>query len=651
MPAAPLWSPTAAWIANTNLAGFLARARERSGLPLEDYEALWRWSVDDLEGFWSLMWDYAGIVSSVEYRSVVEDPRMPGARFFAGSSLNFAENLLAKGAARPDHLALVEVHESGAERTLTYAELTRQAANFAGFLRAHGVQAGDRVAAFMPNRIETLVAMLGSASVGAIWSSCSPDFGFQGVMDRFGQIEPTVLLACDGYTYNGKDYSSIERIATVAKAIDSIRDIVLVPVIGEDPGGRIPGPITPWAAAIETGHDTPDYAQLPFDHPLYILYSSGTTGVPKCIVHGAGGTLLQHAKEHLLHGDLKPDDVLFYFTTCGWMMWNWLASGLLAGATLVLFDGSPAHPDVGVLWRMASKHRLTHFGTSPKFLTACAKADYKPREHVSLPDLRVVFSTGAPLSDELFEWVYEAVKSDLQLASISGGTDIISCFMGGSAIDPVYAGEIQKRGLAMKVAAWAGPDEPVIGQKGELVCTAPFPSMPVCFWNDPDGEKYHRAYFDVFPGVWRHGDFVEVTERGGVIVYGRSDATLNPGGVRIGTAEIYRVVEGLDAVVDSVVIGQRWKDDTRVVLFVVLRDGATLDEALTREIKARIRAECTPRHVPSLVLQAPAIPRTISGKKVEIAVTRVVHGESVANRDALGNPEALDFFAGVLEGL
>jgi acetoacetyl-CoA synthetase len=636
----PLWSPSDAQIAASNLTRFMALASTRSGKSIGDYDTLWHWSITDLDGFWQAVWDFAEVRASVAPEAVIRNPTMPGAEWFVGSRLNYAENMLRR---RDGHTALLEVHESGAERRISYGELADLAAKFAAFLRDSGVEEGDRVAAIMPNRIETIAAMLGAASVGAIWSSCSPDFGFKGIMDRFGQIAPKVLLATDGYNYGGKTFSSIDRIEAVRREIPSLQQVVVVPVVGLSLTSISEG-TTPWSAIADREHAELQFAQLPFDHPLYIMYSSGTTGVPKCIVHGHGGTLLQHAKEHLLHGDLKPDDVLFYFTTCGWMMWNWLVSGLMAGSTLVLFDGSPAHPDLGVLWRMASDHGLTHFGTSPKFLTGCKKAAYHPAEDLDLGALRVVFSTGAPLAAELFDWVYKHVKADVQLASICGGTDIISCFMGGSAIDPVYRGEIQKRGLAMGVQAWDGPDNPVIGQKGELVCTVPFPSMPVEFWLDPDGQKYHRAYFDHFPGVWRHGDFVEITERGGVIVFGRSDATLNPGGIRIGTAEIYRVVEAMAQVVDSIVIGQRWQDDTRVVLYVVLRDGEQLDTVLVKEIKQRIRQSCTPRHVPAVILAAPDVPRTISGKKVEIAVTRVIHDEPVANRDALKNPLALDFF-------
>ena len=624
----PLWTPREDQRRQANLTAFM------EPLGFEDYDALYAWSVAEPAAFWEAVWRFAGVEGSA-WDAVMVPGGMPGTRWFTGSTLNFAQNLLARG----EGTALISVWEDGSEQTLSYADLRDAVARFRAFLVSRGVERGDRVAAFMPNRSEAVIGMLAAASLGAIWSSCSPDFGFNGVMDRFGQIEPKVLLAADGYRYNGKVFSTCDRVRQVDEAIDSIQTVVLVNLVG----GEVPGAVA-WEDALRH-HQPLAFEALPFDHPLYILYSSGTTGVPKCIVHGAGGTLLQHAKELMLHTDVKPQDRLFYFTTCGWMMWNWLVSGLLTGAAVVLYEGSPAHPDLGTLWRMAARHGVTHFGTSPKFLTACAKADVRPREQ-DLSALRVVLSTGAPLSVENFEWVYSNV-GDVQLASICGGTDIVSCFMLGSPISPVYAGEIQKRGLGMAVEAWDGVDRPVVGQKAELVCTQPFPSMPVGFWRDPDDRLYRRAYFEHFPGVWRHGDFIELTERGGVVVYGRSDATLNPGGVRIGTAEIYRQVEMLDEVVDSLVIGQRFRDDTRVVLFVVLREGLDFDAELGRRIRAQVRKNCTPRHVPSIIRQAPAVPRTISGKKVELAVTRLIHGEEVANADALANPDSLNFYRSV----
>ena len=468
-------------------------------------------------------------------------------------------------------------------------------------------------------------------------------------MDRFGQIAPKVLFTADGYAYNGRDLDSLGRVAQVAQEIEAIERVVVIPMISDAPDcSHVPRACL-WSEAIANDAIEIDFAPLPFDHPLYIMYSSGTTGVPKCIVHGAGGTLLQHAKEHLLHTDLKRDDAIFYFTTCGWMMWNWLVSGLFVGAKVVLFDGSPGHPDMSVLWRMAQDQQLTVFGTSAKYINMCEKAGVQPGAEFDLSRLRTVCSTGSPLSVEGFEWVYRDVKADVQLASISGGTDIISCFVLGSPLDPVYAGEIQKRGLGMKVEAWDGQGHAVVDEKAELVCTAPFPSMPIYFWQDPGNEKYLDAYFRDYPGVWRHGDYVEITPRGGVIVYGRSDATLNPGGVRIGTAEIDRQVETLDDVVDSLVVGQQWDDDVRVILFVVLRPGLTLTDEMSAHIRQLIRANCTPRHVPAKIIQTPDIPRTLNGKKVEIAVTKIIHGETVGNQDALANPETLDYFKDLAE--
>ena len=645
--AQPLWTPAPERVAQSNMMRFMTAINEAHGLSLNDYDSLYEWSTSNIAAFWEAMWRFAGIIHTEPYTSVLENPVMPGAAWFPGARLNFAENLLRYRDERP---ALVFVQEGGqAAAQLSYRELYGQVARLAHFLKASGVQAGDRVAGFMPNRIETVVAMLAAASMGAIWSSCSPDFGFKGVMDRFGQIAPKVLFTADGYAYNGRDLDSLGRVAQVAQEIEAIERVVVVPMISDAPDcSHVPRACL-WSEAMTNDAKEIDFAPLPFDHPLYIMYSSGTTGVPKCIVHGAGGTLLQHAKEHLLHTDLKRDDAIFYFTTCGWMMWNWLVSGLFVGAKVVLFDGSPGHPDMSVLWRMAQDQQLTVFGTSAKYINMCEKAGVRPGADFDLSRLRTICSTGSPLSVEGFEWVYRDVKADVQLASISGGTDIISCFVLGSPLDPVYAGEIQKRGLGMKVEAWDGQGHAVVNEKAELVCTAPFPSMPIYFWQDPGNEKYLDAYFRDYPGVWRHGDYVEITSRGGVIVYGRSDATLNPGGVRIGTAEIDRQVETLDDVVDSLVVGQQWDDDVRVILFVVLRPGLTLTDEMSAHIRQLIRANCTPRHVPTKIIQAPDIPRTLNGKKVEIAVTKIIHGETVGNQDALANPETLDYFKDLAE--
>jgi len=638
----PLWTPSAERVEAARITRFIRQVNASRGLTLDGYDELYDWSIADPEAFWEEMWKAAEVVASQPPEATLVNPAMPGSTWFPGARLNFAENLLRY---RDDRTALIFVHESGAPPLrVTYAELADQVARMITFLEDQGVGEGDRVAVFLPNRIEAVVTMLATAAIGAIFSSCSPDFGLQGVLDRFGQIEPKVLVTCDGYTYNGKHFNIQKRVQELLLEIYAIERVVLVPVLHETPSrAGLRGALL-WSEAIERPPSDLQFAQLPFDHPVYILYSSGTTGVPKCIVQGAGGTLLQHCKELMLHTDVKREDVVFYFTTCGWMMWNWLVSSLAAGAAVVLFDGSPSHPDLHTLWKMVEDVGVTVFGTSPKFLTACAKEGLQPGREHDLSTLRAVLSTGAPLSVENFRWVYENVKADLQLSSICGGTDIVSCFMLGSPISPVYAGEIQKRGLAMAVESWDNEGNARVGEKGELVCTKPFPSMPVSFWNDPEGEKYRQAYFEHFPGVWRHGDFIEITEHGGVIVYGRSDATLNPGGIRIGTAEIYRQVEAMDEVVDSLVIGQRWEDDTRVVLFVVLREGLHLNDDLVERIRSRIRTRATPRHVPARILQVPDIPRTISGKKVEIAVTRLIHGEEVKNRDALANPTSLDFF-------
>jgi len=643
---APLWVPTQAQVDQSNLAAFRAWLQANRGVSLSDYDALYDWSVDEHDVFWHALLEWSGVISDGSSVPVRTGQGIQHARWFPELQLNFAENLLRH---RGSDLAIIATDERELDpKTWTRDELRSQVAKLQHTLRELGVGPGDRVAGFMPNRGETVVAMLATASLGAIWSSSSPDFGFKGVLDRFGQIEPKVLFCAESYSYGGKVFDCLGKVERIAQAIPSIGHIIVVDGHGEpqDLSG-LRNPIR-FGTALDHPATAPSFTRLPFDHPLYILYSSGTTGVPKCIVHGAGGTLLQHIKEHALHTDLRPDDRLFYFTTCGWMMWNWLVSGLAIGAPIVLFDGSPAAPDLGVLWRMAERFGVTVFGTSPKFLSICEKEGIEPAQHDL--KLRAMLSTGSPLSIENFEWVYRSVGS-IQLASISGGTDIVSCFMLGCPTAPVWPGEIQKRGLGMAVEAWNGSGKAVIGQKGELVCTKPFPSRPVSFWNDPDGARYHRAYFDVYPGVWRHGDWVEVTEHGGVIVYGRSDATLNPGGVRIGTAEIYRPVDAMDEIVESVVVGLPKGGDVVVALFVVVRDGVSLDDALRKRIRTAIRKNASPRHVPAILEAVPAVPRTISGKKVELAVARMLQGQGVPNRDALGNPDALQAFAALAPSL
>ncbi len=646
--AAPLWTPSEGRIANSNLTAFMNRVRSQRAVSIPDYGALYQWSIDEPQKFWQSVWDFGGIIAQRRGQVVLRNgDKMPGAQWFPEARLNFAQNLLRR---HDDSAAIIFWSEDRIRRVLSHRELVEQVARLAQAMRAAGVSRGDRVAAYLPNMPETVIAMLATAAVGAVWSSCSPDFGVQGVLDRFGQIAPKILLGADGYYYNGKTHDSLVKLRAIVDGLPSLVQTVVVPYVSAEPllsGIRRSVYLRDFVA----GHETSEieFESLPFDHPLYIMYSSGTTGVPKCIVHGAGGTLIQHLKEHLLHVDLKPGDRLFYFTTCGWMMWNWLVSGLAAEATLLLYDGSPFYPDGNVLFDFADEAGMTVFGTSAKFIDAVSKAGLEPVKTHKLTSLRAVLSTGSPLVPESFDFVYQKIKRDICLSSISGGTDIVSCFALGNPILPVWRGELQCRGLGMRVEVFDEQGRPVTGQKGELVCTAAFPSMPVDFWNDPEQKKYHAAYFERFPGIWCHGDYVELTEHDGIIIYGRSDAVLNPGGVRIGTAEVYRQAEQIEEVEESLVIGQQWHGDVRVVLFVRLRDGLSLDVALVNKIKDRIRHHTTPRHVPAKVIQVADIPRTKSGKIVELAVRNVVHGEPVRNKEALANPDALELFKDLAE--
>lgn len=636
-----LWKPDPEKVKKSQLYQYIEFVNAYSGTKFSTYDELWQWSVDSPSAFWGTLWHYSGLKYSEDFTGVVDDPKkMPGANWFMGARLNFAENLLQR---RDDHPAIIFRGEDGSARTLTFQQVYDEAHRVAEGLRKLGIRSGDRVAAFMPNIPETIIAMLAAASLGAIWSSTSPDFGIKGVLDRFSQITPKVIFSVDGYLYNGKQFDSQEKLRGILSELPTIEKVVMVNFTGKLDLQSIPNAVS-WESLAQPVKGEMHFEQLPFDHPLYIMYSSGTTGLPKSIVHSAGGTLIQHLKELKLHCDVRPDDVVFYFTTCGWMMWNWFVSSLALGATIVCFDGNPFFPRPDALIKLSQELKFTLFGTSAKYIASLQQAGVVPKNISGFPSLRAITSTGSPLSDESFEYVYNDWKQDVQLSSISGGTDIISCFMLGSPILPVYRGEIQCRGLGMDVDCFDEHGKPVRDVQGELVCKTAFPSMPVYFWNDPDGKKYRNAYFEHYTGIWCHGDYIVLSPHGGVTMLGRSDATLNPGGVRIGTAEIYRVVENMPEIEDSVVVGQQYEGDERVVLFVKLIPGFSLDEDLLKKIRNNIRSNCSPRHVPAVILAAPDVPYTINGKKVEVAVKKLIHGQDVKNQDALRNAECLEFF-------
>ncbi|ETR72441.1 MAG: Acetoacetyl-coenzyme A synthetase [Candidatus Magnetoglobus multicellularis str. Araruama] len=640
-----LWQPNEGFVGKSNMSRFMQQISHTFHVQFPHYSDFYEWSITHIPEFWEQFLQFAKITTRGTYQHVVDDiSRMPGAKWFEGLRLNFAENLLGF---QDDHTAIIFQGEARPPISLTYKHLYQHVARLAHYLRETGIGPGDRVAAYMPNIPETIIAMLAATSIGATWSSCSPDFGEKGVMDRFGQIQPKILFTCDGYIFKNKIIDLNQRLKSITSQLKDIAQIIVVPYTDSEVAAN---QIHPRAVNYEhvlqsNNASTIEFESCPFDHPLYIMYSSGTTGLPKCMVQSAGGILLNQLKEMILHTDIKRDDTIFYFTTCGWMMWNWLTSALATGASIVLYDGHPFFPDAGILWEMTQNLGITVFGTSAGYLAALEKSGMIPKEKYNLENLRTILSTGSPLSDEGFEFVYGQIKDDVQLASISGGTDLNGCFALGNPLSPVYCGELQGRGLAMKVDCFDTTGQPIRNQKGELVCTAPFPSMPIYFWNDPDGKHYHKAYFDVFPGIWRHGDFIEIRDNGGVVIYGRSDATLNPGGVRIGTSDIYRIVEQMDEIKDSIVVGQEWDDSERVVLFVQMADGHILDKTIVEKIRKAIRAQASPRHVPAIILDVPGIPYTLNMKKVELAVKKIIHNQPVTNKDALANAEILTSFA------
>ena len=645
MSNSPLWTPDSNTKQNSNMQTFLSMIADKYALKSDDFNTIHDWSIKNTSEFWAEIWDFTEIKYSKSFESVVDDVhKMPGAKWFVGAKLNFAENLLKR---RDDHKALIFWGEDSIKREITYTELYEQVKRLAAGFRKLGLKKGDRVAAFMPNMPETIVAMLAATSIGAIWSSTSPDFGIKGVLDRFSQIKPKIVIAADGYFYKGKAFDSQEKLKGILSSLPSVEKVVLVNYTNTVDVSGFKNAITFEDLAQPTNEEL-TFEQLPFDHPLYIMYSSGTTGLPKSIVHSTGGTLIQHLKELVLHSNISDDQTIFYFTTCGWMMWNWFVSGLAIGATLVLYDGNPFYPGPDALLKMADELDIDFFGTSAKYIASLEAAGVKPKEISEFPKLKVIASTGSPLTDESFDYVYRDLKKDVQLSSIAGGTDIVSCFVLGSPTLPVYRGEIQCKGLGMDIDCFDDEGKTVVDDQGELVCKTAFPSMPIYFWNDGDGKKYHDAYFDVFPNIWHHGDYIDITKNDGIIMLGRSDATLNPQGVRIGTSEIYRVVENIEEIEDSVVVGHKVDGDEQVVLFVKLNAGFELTDELIKKINTAIRKNCSPRHVPSITKQVPDIPYTINGKKIEVAVKKIIHGQEVKNKDALANPECLDNFVGIL---
>ena len=641
-----MWQPTEEQINNSQMMDYMQLVNQKFGLSLKKYSQLYDWSIEKAEDFWGSFWEYSQIIHHSPYSQVVDDlGKMPGAKWFDGATLNFTENLLRY---RDDKIAIHFYGEDGTQSSLSYRELHDQVSRLARSMREMGIVKNDRVAGFMPNIPETIITMLATASIGAIWSSCSPDFGIKGVLDRFQQIEPKLIFAADGYLYNGKTIDCLSKLKKILTDLPSIKKTIIVPFAGDSNTNVIKNSML-WNDFLHKDSGDIIFEQLPFDHPLYIMYSSGTTGLPKSIVHSAGGTLIQHLKELKLHTDLTQNDKIFYFTTCGWMMWNWLISSLAVGATIVLYDGSPFYPDGTALLKMADDLGITVFGTSAKYIASLESAGIKPKQISSFPKLRTILSTGSPLVEENFDFVYGEWKEDVQLASISGGTDIISCFALGNPILPVRRGELQCRGLGMKVESYNEKGMSVRNEKGELVCTQAFPSMPIYFWNDSNGKKYQSAYFDVYPNIWHHGDYLEINDFGGVKIYGRSDTTLNPGGIRIGTAEIYQTVERFNEVEDSLVISQPWQNDERIILFLKMKDRITLTNSLKTRVKKSIRESCTHRYVPAIIIAVEDIPYTINGKKVELAVKQVIQNIEVKNIDSLVNPSILDFYKDILE--